>query len=105
MASITLDRRFNNVSFESWKIGRDFVGGRHSLNLPASVYFGASDSLDFQHTRASALHNHLIESLGRFFVVVGDCDLRVFEITCKAEDDAPSAAVSLVEVAGVRRDA
>eukprot|EP00775_Hariotina_reticulata_P001246 gene1246-1586_t len=105
MATLTLDRSLRNATFESWKIGRDFVGRRYCLNLPDDVYFGASESVDFQHTRASALHNHLLQSLGRLFVVVGDLHLRVLEVACNAGDDAQPGVVRLVKLAVVAQHA
>ena len=67
-SSLSLNRKLQNSHFESWKRGSDFVESRSCLQLPGQVYQGAGDAVDFLHTKASVLRNHLIESHGRLFV-------------------------------------
>jgi hypothetical protein len=67
-SSLSLNRKLQNSLFESWKLGSDFVQSRSCLQLPGQVYQGAGDAVDFLHTKASVLRNHLIESQGRRFV-------------------------------------
>lgn len=67
-SSLPLNRRLQNARFDSWKIGKDFVQSRSSIDLPGVVFEGASDAVDFLHTRAAVLRNHLIESQGRLFI-------------------------------------
>lgn len=81
--SLQLDRRLQNHAFESWKIGSNFVASRSSAQLPGSIFQGAADAVDFAHTRASLLCNHLFSSQGRLFTVTaagGGSVLRVDEV-------------------------
>ncbi|WIA32717.1 hypothetical protein OEZ86_005903 [Tetradesmus obliquus] len=70
--SLSLNRKLQNPQFESWKLGSDFVKNRVCLHLPGQVYQGAGDAVDFLHTKASVLRNHLIESQGRLFVATSN---------------------------------
>lgn len=99
-ATLQLNRRLQNYAFESWKIGSSFVVQRSSLSLPGSVFLGAADAVDFVHTRASLLCNHLFASRGRFFVVIcGDSgSLCISEITAARTGQHVGPAV--VPVAG-----
>eukprot|EP00879_Flechtneria_rotunda_P021855 GHRR01023046.1.p1 GENE.GHRR01023046.1~~GHRR01023046.1.p1 ORF type:complete len:223 (+),score=73.02 GHRR01023046.1:95-763(+) len=96
MASIPLNRKLQNHAFESWQIGSSFVKSRHTIKLSAPVYLGAGEAVDFQHTRAAALRNHLIHSLGRHFVVVNHDNggLQVHEVVDAAADDAAGATAA-----------
>jgi hypothetical protein len=71
-SSLSLNRRLQNPLFESWKLGSDFVQSRSCLQLQGQVYQGASDAVDFLHTKAAVLRNHLIESQGRLFVATNN---------------------------------
>lgn len=80
---LQLNRQLQNHAFESWKIGSSFVASRSSANLPGSVFQGAADAVDFAHTRASLLCNHLFSSQGRLFTVTEEgcgSSLRVNEV-------------------------
>jgi hypothetical protein len=70
-AHLQLNRRLQNHAFESWKIGSSFVADRTEAALPGPVFQGAGDAVDFVHTKASALNNHLLCSRRRLFVVTG----------------------------------
>lgn len=102
MASLQLDRNLQNASFESWKIGSNFIRSRSVINLPASIYAGASDAVDYLHTRASVLRNHLVESQGRLFLATrADQDaLLLYEVVRYNPSNADVAGLDLVETAG-----
>uniref|UniRef100_A0A383V828 Uncharacterized protein n=1 Tax=Tetradesmus obliquus TaxID=3088 RepID=A0A383V828_TETOB len=70
--SLSLNRKLQNPQFESWKLGSDFAKKRVCLHLPGLVYQGAGDAVDFLHTKASVLRNHLIESQGHLFVATSN---------------------------------
>jgi hypothetical protein len=99
-ASLQLNRQLQNHAFESWKIGSNFVAERHECVLPGPVYQGAGEAVDFVHTRASLLCNHLFSSQGRLFVVTSKPSTSV----CVCEVDCASlgqhAAPVISEVAG-----
>lgn len=99
-ASLQLNRQLQNHAFESWKIGSNFVAGKYECMLPGPVYQGASEAVDFVHTRASLLCNHLVLSQGRLFVVATKAATSV----CLCEVDAASleqqAGPVISEVAG-----
>jgi len=99
-ATLQLNRRLQNYAFESWKIGSSFVAQRSSLTLPGSVFLGAADAVDFVHTRASLLCNHLSASQGRFFVVTSGASgcLCIGEVTASRTGQHVGPAV--VPVAG-----
>jgi hypothetical protein len=80
---LQLNRQLQNLAFESWKIGSSFVANRSFATLPGSVFQGAADAVDFAHTRASLLCNHLFSSQGRLFAVTAEgcgSSLRVNEV-------------------------
>jgi hypothetical protein len=97
-SSLSLNRRLQNPLFESWKLGSDYIQKRHELQLPGQVYQGAGDAVDFLHTKASVLRNHLIESQGRLFVATSNDEqsMVISEVSASAEGD-----VQLLPVAGV----
>lgn len=86
-SSLELNRRLQNHAFESWKLGGDFVASRESAQLPGQVFLGAGEALDFMHTRASVLRNHLLQSQLRNFVVTAgqDISLVINEVTATIE--------------------
>lgn len=103
MASLQLNRGFQNANFESWKIGSDFIHYKTSLDLAAKVYGGASEAVDYLHTRASALRNHLIESQGRVFLMVNATDeaVTVYEVMMSSADSPEAAGPELARLAGM----
>lgn len=102
MTSLQLNRNFQNADFHSWKIGSDFVAGREVYELPANVFEGASDAVDYLHTRASLLRNHLIESQGRHFVITlgAEDTVVVDELFDCSSGSTDRAHVQLRQVAG-----
>lgn len=102
MASLQLNRNFQNANFESWKIGSDFVNSRDVLELPDRIFGGASEAVDYLHTRASALRNHLVESQGRLFVATRaqEDTLAVYEVVRSNGVGAEAAGFELVRAAG-----
>jgi hypothetical protein len=96
-SSLSLNRRLQNPLFESWKLGSDFVQSRSCLQLQGQVYQGASDAVDFLHTKAAVLRNHLIESQGRLFVATTNDDQSV--VINEVSSD-PAGEVQLVPTAG-----
>ncbi|KAJ9510463.1 hypothetical protein QJQ45_015923 [Haematococcus lacustris] len=71
-AELRVDRSLQNNQFSSWRLGRDFLAGhQRSYELPGRVCACApNDTVDYLHTRASVLHNHLMMSNDRLFCVV-----------------------------------
>lgn len=103
--SLQLDRRLQNHAFESWKTGRNFVASRSSSELPGSVFQGAADAVDFAHTRAALLCNHLFCSQGRLFTVTaagGGLVLRVDEVL--VQQQGQQAVPGTAHVAGEYRN-
>ena len=101
---LQLNRRLQNHAFESWKIGSSFVSSRSSLNLEGPVFLGAADAVDFVHTRAALLCNHIFCSQGRLFVVSerSDRPLRISEVTAEAAAAGQAVAPILQPIAGDR---
>lgn len=77
---LQLDRRLQNHAFESWKIGSSFVTSRTATQLPAAVYQGAADAVDFAHTAAALLCNHLFFSAGRLLTITAAADGTVIAV-------------------------
>jgi hypothetical protein len=71
---VQLNRRLQNHAFESWKIGSSFVSCRTVAELSGNVYQGAGEAVDFAHTRAALLCNHLFRSQGWLFTVTAAAD-------------------------------
>lgn len=67
--TLQLNRHLQNHAFESWKIGSSFVLSRTAVDLTNDVFQGAADAVDFVHTRAALLTNHLFSSQGRLFTL------------------------------------
>ena len=69
LQDLALDREFLNPHFASWRL-RDFAGAsRLEASTPGPVARLKSSALDYLHTRAFALRNHLLHSAGRLFLV------------------------------------
>jgi hypothetical protein len=96
-SSLSLNRRLQNPLFESWKLGSDFVRSRSCLQLQGQVYQGASDAVDFLHTKAAVLRNHLIESQGRLFVATNNDDQSVVINEVNLD---PAGGAQLLPIAG-----
>jgi hypothetical protein len=103
---LQLDRRLQNHTFESWKIGSSFVASRTASQLSAAVYQGAADAVDFAHTAAALLCNHLFSSAGRLFTITSaaaaaDGDgLAVHEVTVQQEAQQGEARALVRHIAG-----
>ena len=104
---LKLDRKLQNEAFQSWRLAPcssriDIT--RHELDLPGKGIMAVkNEAVDFLHTRASLLRNHIIESQGRRFCfttgtpISGESPLmHVNEISLCQE----SASVSLRCLAG-----
>ncbi len=70
--SLVIDRELQNNSFASWRLGHDFVRFRHAIDLAGRTTLVESDAVDYLHTRAISLHNHLLASEGRLFLSLHD---------------------------------
>lgn len=67
--TLVVDRSLQNNHFSNWRLGAQFVKHKAQLQLPGPVATpGDQDAVDYIHTRASVLHNHLLESRGQLFV-------------------------------------
>jgi hypothetical protein len=98
--SLQLNRQLQNHAFESWKIGSNFVAEKHECLLPGLVFQGAGEAVDFVHTKASLLCNHLVRSQGRLlFVATKDASsLSLCEVVVGSPEQHAGPVIS--EVAG-----
>lgn len=99
--SLQLNRQLQNHAFESWKTGSNFVAEKQACILPGPVYQGAGEAVDFVHTRASLLCNHLAYSQGRLLLVATKdaSRVRLCEVVIGSpEQQQPGPVIS--EVAG-----
>jgi hypothetical protein len=65
---LKLDRSLQNEAFQSWKLSTGSLASRKQIDLPGAVAASRSDAIDYVHTRAAVLRNHLISSGGRYFI-------------------------------------
>ncbi|KIY97224.1 hypothetical protein MNEG_10739 [Monoraphidium neglectum] len=98
--SLSIDGKLRNRVFDSWRLGHDPGPLRAAAPLPAPVRLAASDAVDYLHTRAAALRNHLVQSAGRFYVLTGAAGgaLEVFEVAPGEGGGVPLAVVPLAEL-------
>ena len=67
-ADVSLDRELQNSVFESWKLGSSsFLLSSDAAELPEPTAVVDNTAVDYLHTRAAVLRNHLIHSKGRLF--------------------------------------
>ncbi len=106
MADLKLDRSLQNSVFQSWRLApSSSLKSRQSLILPGPVVAVKNTAVDYLHTRATALHNHLVQHAGassnRHFCFLSgdDGSIIVAEANCRV--DAPgSASCTLRSFAG-----
>jgi hypothetical protein len=97
--TVQLNRHLQNQVFESWKIGSSFVSSRTVADLSSSVYQGAGEAVDFAHTKAALLCNHLFSSQGRCFTVTAaaaGAGLNLSEVTVQLDGQQARPVVSTV---------
>lgn len=98
-ATLSLDRRLQNAAFESWRLGTNFVAGRTAVALPGPLFQGAGEALDYAHTRAAVLHNHLLASDGRLLLITAaggpGGSMRVSEVLGTPGSGAPPRLASI----------
>ena len=108
---LTLDRGLQNDKFQSWRLSPTIcLAARHALALPGPVVAVKSEAIDYLHTRASVLRNHLLEAQGGrlfCFIASGAADspaqppLHVMEVCCTLSGSG-AAEASLRSLAGTR---
>ena len=109
---LTLDRGLQNDKFQSWRLSpTNCLAARHALALPGPVVAVKSEAIDYLHTRASVLRNHLLEVHGGrlfCFLAGGPADLpaqsqplHVMEVCCTLSGSG-AAEASLRSLAGTR---
>ncbi len=72
------------------------MASRTATQLPAAVYQGAADAVDFAHTAAALLCNHLFSSAGRLFTITAAADgvgIAVNEVAVQQEQQGEAMAV------------
>lgn len=108
---LALDRSLQNDKFQSWRLSpTNCLTARHALALPGPVVAVKSEAIDYLHTRASVLRNHLLEAHGGrlfCFLAGGSVDpakqqlLHVVEVCCTLSESG-AAEASLHSLAGTR---
>lgn len=96
--ALALDRSLQNSQFSSWRLGRQFLGAQQALPLPAPVHVAPSDTVDYLHTRASVLRNHVVHSEGRCFLFTSGGGTVQLHQLCTS-----GGSSRLVQVAGEQR--
>eukprot|EP00798_Chlamydomonas_sp_ICE-L_P017838 gene17838-24222_t len=75
---VQLSRGMQNSAFESWRLvgSSSFVESRSEVELGTLVRTTDNTSIDYLHTRAAVLRNHLLHSHGRLFTFASQrpCD-------------------------------
>lgn len=103
---LMLNRQLQNSAFQSWRLKHGSVRSRSDIDLPLPVATVKSDAVDYLHTRARVLHNHLLESRGRLFCFLGQeqqqqAALKVVEACCSLAGEQAGCTLRLLAGEGV----
>ncbi|KAG1663161.1 hypothetical protein FOA52_006058 [Chlamydomonas sp. UWO 241] len=72
---LALDRGLQDAEFQSWRLGKSSGAERSTVVLPgAGVATASNEAIDYVHTRAALMRNHLAQSGGRLFCFVAPSD-------------------------------
>lgn len=101
-SDLRIDRALQNLNFSNWRLGYGIVKSKNEVALPGTVAATDCGEVDYLHTRASVLRNHLVQSQDRLFVFSkqdqqGSSQIGILELVPPLSQDAQ---YSLVQVAG-----
>lgn len=97
---LSLNRDYMHTQFTSWRLQPLAKVTRHYLSTTGHASGVVSTALDFLHTRASVLRNHLLLSEGRVFVFTQPQNAPDFLIYELLPAPASEEGVLPVQVAG-----
>ncbi|KXZ56884.1 hypothetical protein GPECTOR_1g798 [Gonium pectorale] len=102
---LKLDRDKMHTLFSSWRLQPFATVSRHQISVTGRASGVESTALDFLHTRASVMRNHLLQTEGRLFVFTQTQDSGRYHLYELLPTPASDEGVLARQVAALTEDA